>query len=137
MSAQTAAERFEAEMADGDTCRITRRGTAGRGYNSTTGDVTPPAPTEIYEGPCLISELTDRAQPVDVGGEAETRTRYQVSIPLAETAVLIGDEVAVLTSHDPALVDEVLAVIRVSHGTKVARRRITCELAAVAPRRAT
>lgn len=92
------------------TCIITRAGEGSPVLNQETGNLTDPAPTTIYEGPCTI-------RPADVGatdvqfGEREVRTRRFIcklppDVPVHKSDVWLG----VSSKHNQELVGKELIV---------------------------
>jgi hypothetical protein len=113
---------------------LTRRPTGAPTFDPVTGDLVAPQPTTVYQGPCLLSPLGDRVGTEVRGGEDETSTRYQLSVPLSAERVKIGDETTVTVDPDPEFVGRKLWVSRVFYGSSVARRRCMAVDRVVAPR---
>jgi hypothetical protein len=134
--ASPAQARMEQAMADSGTeVHITRPGPGTHTLDEATGNLVQPPPTDVYAGPALVNEI-DRAERTTVrGGEQETSTDWQVSIPLERGPVKIGDEVKITANReDPQLVNTRMWVARLPSGSHVARRRLLCSATQTGPR---
>jgi hypothetical protein len=110
-------------MADSATeVAITRAPVGPPVFDPQTGDLTPVVPTLVYAGPCLLTPVGDRVTVEVRGGEDESSTRFQLSVPLDAPEVLVGDEVTITSDPDPRAVDRSLWVSQVLYGSGVARR---------------
>jgi hypothetical protein len=116
---------MDREMVESGTeVAITRAPVGPPVFDPVTGDLTPGVPTLIYAGPCLLTPVGDRVTVEVRGGEDESSTRFQLSVPLSAPAVLVGDEVTITADPDAQAIDRSLWVSQVLYGSGVARRRM-------------
>lgn len=132
----TPAQLMERAMKDSGTkVRITRPGQGEPVLDNTSGALTHPPPTTVYEGPALLN-VQNRAERTAIrGGEQETMTDWQLSVPISAGPVKIGDQVEVTANRsDPQMVGLKMWAARLPSGSHVARRRVICSSTQVGPR---
>jgi hypothetical protein len=124
----TPRERMEQAMQDsGTTVRITRAGAGTPTLNEATGDLVQPAAVDVYAGKAMVNAVNRTERTTIRGGEQETSTGFQVSVPIAAGPFRIGDEVVVQTSGaDPHMVGMKLWVVQIPTGSYVSRQRLLC-----------
>ncbi len=131
-----AAGRIRAESLMQDTCTITIPGAGAGVYDAATNTTTPPAPVQVYAGPCRLRtpRLLAGTQAV-VGPDAITQVYYVISIPVGSVrqgsavplVVPKAAKVTVVTSrHDPASPGRVFAVNAVQHETQATAMKMQC-----------
>lgn len=127
MSLQSAlaSGRRKAEAMMVDTCLIRR--ITGSITNPDTGAVTPAYAT-VYAGKCRVQQRQEsNAAPRDVAEAHLLMLRMELQLPMSATLVRADDEVIVLTSVDPDLLNRVFAVRDLAHKTHATARRIGIE----------
>lgn len=106
MSVDTAIAYFRSRQAAlfRDEAKIERAGSGQPTLNPSNGTLTPPSPTEMYSGPCLIRGVTWEGTTVEAG-EANVRVRmFQAKFPV-DVEVDVYDFVTPLAStYDASLV---------------------------------
>jgi hypothetical protein len=109
-----------------DACRITRA-SSDRVFNPNTGEYTTPPPATIYEGPCLVREMSVQDGRALIGERIVTVKLYNAYLPLSVAAVRKDDAFVVTKSSDPQLVDRPLEVESFAVSSRPKARRLVLE----------
>ncbi len=119
----------------GTEVRFIRRAEGGPTFNPATGDLVDPPPNEVYTGPALVNFINIRERDTQRAGEAESESRYQVSVPLSAGPFRLGDQCEITRNDsDPQLEGTKLWVAQIPAGSAMARRRLYCSVRRVEPR---
>ncbi len=115
--------------------RFTRRAVAGPTFDPATGDLVEAPPDEVYAGPALVNFINIRERDTQRAGEAESESRFQVSVPLSAGPFRLGDQCEITCNDsDPQLEGRKLWVAQIPAGSAMARRRLYCSVRQVEPR---
>jgi hypothetical protein len=127
MDLVTARSRAESLMTS--TCSIAPPGAVPL-TDVTTGEVTVPAGTAVYEGPCRVRpNRSTQASDGTAGGAEVFASDYLVGIPFDEAGSANVRERMVCTigtSPDPALVGMIFEIQMVARGDNITARRLAC-----------
>ncbi len=119
----------------GTEVRFTRRAEGVPTFNPATGDLTEPPAEELYTGPALVNFINIRERDTQRAGEAESESRFQVSVPLSAGPFRLGDQCEITRNdNDPQLEGRKLWVAQMPAGSAMARRRLYCSVRQVEPR---
>lgn len=109
-----------------DTCTINANdGTET--FNSSTGEYTTGAGTQVFSGSCQIHSASSNARIVETAGDIVELTDYLVKIPATEADVEIDYLVTVDSSLDSSLTGRVLRVKWVQREAWAPNRYLLCE----------
>jgi hypothetical protein len=105
MTLDAAIARFRQRQADLFRDEATVDRPAGTGsLNTTTGDWTPSASSEVYSGPCLIRAFVWEGTDVEVGGTEVRLRRIRAKFPV-DTDIQVHDMIVPTTStYDESMV---------------------------------
>jgi hypothetical protein len=112
-------------------CDITRPASmASRpAFDELAATSTHPAPTDVYSGRCRIQRSGGLVQDPVVADRAIPTATYLVAVPADANPIQVGDLVTVTACpDDPDLVDVVLRVTEVRHGSTAWQRNLICDL---------
>lgn len=104
-----------------DTCTIRRR--SGESVDDNTGMVTPTW-TQVYAGQCRVQQRNPIAQQQTPGPDFQLLVQLELQLPATVTGVLVGDEVTIIASTDPELVDTVLIIRDLAAKSQASARRL-------------
>jgi len=109
------------------TCVITREDPdADPVLDPETGQLTDPALTEAYTGPCLVLPVgADRV--VDFGENPTSLRQYDVTLTGLSEDIRVEDLVTVASGHDPRLDGLELRVLDITKSSLPTNRRLVCE----------
>jgi hypothetical protein len=109
------------------TCTIGNPGVGDPVRNEETGQLEPPAPTTVYDGPCLVApEGGDRVQ--EFGEGPVTLRSYTIEIPDLTVDVHVEAIVTITSSRDPLLAaGRELRVLDVPKSELITVRRLLAE----------
>lgn len=110
-----------------DECTITRRSSATRVFNSTTGNYNDPSPDTVYTGACRVRPVLLGSNIAESGGAPITRRQYGATLPHTLDDVAEGDILTVTASDDTQLVGRPLYVLSVGFLTDNVHRRLMLE----------
>lgn len=108
-------------VASGDTCRVSHQG-GTRTHDTTGTEVWSESPTKLYEGGCLIDEMSARAKTL-AGFDAELEV-YAVSLPYTAIGITKGDAFTMTKSRDATLSASEFQVASTSGAGSLAPQRV-------------
>lgn len=120
-----AAGRRKAEVSMVDACTIRR--VTGKTTDEVTGQVTKTyLSPDPYAGKCRVQQQVAVARGHDVGEDHVYVVRFELQLPVAQTAGLrVGDEVTITACvNDPDLIGRPFIVIELAHKSEATARRI-------------
>lgn len=109
-----------------DSCAVTRAGIGPAVLNRDTGQLTRPADTAVWSGPCSLSALAASNRST-VGEDDRLLNAYVARVPVSASGVRTGDLLTVTAIHaegDPDLVGRVFTVREPTARTTTVLRRL-------------